>query len=75
MDFESQKSVFQFGNEYACQNFTNETLKTSGVTVAKNGEHIGSIIGLRVPDDIDNEEENIAFDQAVVSWVVDNEEQ
>lgn len=73
MAFESQKSVFQFGNEYACQNFTNETLKMSGVTVAKNGEHIGSIIGLRVPDDIDNEAENIAFDHAVISWVVDNE--
>ena len=73
MAFESQKSVFEFGNEYACQNFTNETLKTSGVTVARNGEHIGSIIGVRVPDDIDDEEANVKFDKQVVEWVLDNE--
>jgi hypothetical protein len=73
MTFESQKSVFQFGNEYACTNFTNETLKTSGVTVSKNGEHIGSIIGIRVPDDIDDEEANVKFDKEVVDWVLDNE--
>jgi hypothetical protein len=73
MTFESQKSVFQFGNEYACTNFINETTKASGVAVSKNGEHIGSIIGIRVPDDIDDENENSAFDQTVISWIVDNE--
>jgi hypothetical protein len=36
------------------------------------GKHLGSIIGISIPD-IDDEEENIEFDNEVINWIVDND--
>jgi len=36
-----------------------------------NDEHLGEIIGIDIPD-IDDEEENIKFDNEVINWIVDN---
>jgi len=69
----TQKSVFEFGNEYVCTNFFNIDTQASGVDVSLNGEHIGSIIGITIPDDIDDIEENVKFDKEVIAWIVDNE--
>ena len=73
MDFKSQKSVFEFGNEYNCTNFFDVGTQASGVDVSLNGEHIGSIIGITVPDDIDDIEEQEKFDKEVINWIVDND--
>ena len=73
MTFESQKSVFHFGNEYACTNFFDVDTQASGVNVSLNGEHIGSIIGVTVPEDIDDIDEQVKFDDEVVKWIVDND--
>ena len=43
-----------------------------GVDVSLNGNHLGKIIGISIPD-IDDEEENIKFDNEVINWIVDNE--
>lgn len=68
----NQKSVFEFGNEYQCQSFWCVDRNCGGVSVSNNGNIIGEIIGLDIPD-IEDEEENIKFDQAVIEWLVDNE--
>lgn len=67
----NQKSVFEFGDEFECQSFTDVDPDVSGVEVFRNGERLGSIVGLSIPD-IDDEEENIKFDNEVIAWVVDN---
>lgn len=68
----TQKAVFQFGNEYTCTNFFDVDTQASGVDISLDGNHLGSIIGLSIPD-IDDEEENIKFDNEVIKWLVDNE--
>ncbi len=68
----NQKSVFEFGNEYQCTQFFDIDTQATGVDVSLNGEHLGQIIGLEIPD-IEDEEENIKFDDAVTNWIVDNE--
>jgi len=68
-----QKSVFEFGNEYQCTYFWCTDRNVSGVDVSLDGEHLGSIIGLDVPE-IDDEEGNIEFDHEVIQWIVDNED-
>lgn len=73
MSFKSQKSVFEFGNEYSCTNFFDVDTQASGVDVSLNGEHIGSIIGITVPDDIDDIDEQEKFDNQVIQWIVDND--
>lgn len=73
MSFQSQKSVFEFGNEYNCTNFFDVDTQASGVDVSLNGEHIGSIIGITVPDDIDDIDEQVKFDKEVINWIVDND--
>jgi hypothetical protein len=73
MEFKSQKSVFQFGNEYACTNFFDVDTQASGVDVSLDGEHIGSIIGISVPEDIDDIDEQEKFDDEVITWIVDND--
>ncbi len=50
-----QKSVFEFGNEYVCTYFFDVDTNASGVDVSRDGEHIGSIIGLDIPE-IDDED-------------------
>jgi len=67
-----QKSVFEFGNEYVCTYFFDVDTNASGVDISRDGEHIGSIIGLDIPG-IDDEEENIEFDNQVIEWIVENE--
>jgi hypothetical protein len=41
--------------------------------VNRNGvERLGSILGLSIPD-IEDEDENIKFDNEVIDWIVDND--
>lgn len=68
----NQKSVFEFGEEYNCTEFFDVNTQVDGVEVSKNGIHLGSIVGISIPD-IDDEEENINFDKEVINWVVDND--
>jgi hypothetical protein len=68
-----QKSVFEFGNEYVCTYFFCCDRNVSGVDVTLDGKTIGEIIGLDIPDVDDGEEENLAFDNKVIEWLVDNE--
>jgi hypothetical protein len=68
----NQKSVFEFGDEFVCTQFFDIDLQASGVDITRNDEHLGSIIGLTIPD-IEDVEENIEFDKEVVLWIVDNE--
>jgi len=67
----NQKSVFEFGEEYVCTKFFDVDSKTSGVNVSLNEEHLGSILDISIPE-IDDEEENIKFDNEVINWIVDN---
>ena len=67
----NQKSVFEFGDEFNCQQFFCSTRNVGGIDVSRNGEHLGEIIGLEIPD-IEDEDENIKFDKEVINWVVDN---
>lgn len=69
----TQKSVFEFGNEYVCTNYFDIDTQTSGVDVSLNDNHIGSIVGVTIPDDIDDIDENVKFDNEVINWIVDNE--
>jgi hypothetical protein len=69
----NQKSVFEFGNEYQCQQFYCTDRNVSGVDVRRNSNWVGEIIGLNIPDDIDDIDENVAFDNEVINWLVDNE--
>jgi len=66
----NQKAVFQFGNEYNCQSYFNSDLD-NGVKVSLNDEHLGTIVGLDIPD-ISDEDENDYFDEQVINWIVDN---
>ncbi len=69
----NQKSVFEFGDEFICTQFFDVDTQADGVDVNRNGvERLGSIIGITIPD-IDDEEENIKFDNEVINWIVDNE--
>ena len=67
----NQKSVFEFGDEFICTEFYDGDLNCGGVEVKRNYEHLGSILGLEIPD-IEDEEENIKFDKEVTDWIVDN---
>ena len=67
----NQKSVFEFGDEFQCQDFTDVDPDVSGVEVFRNGTRLGSIVGLSVPD-IEDEEENEKFDKEVIEWLIDN---
>ncbi|TXG82773.1 MAG: hypothetical protein E6R13_04530 [Spirochaetes bacterium] len=69
---QNQKSVFEFGNEYQCTEFFCSDRNVGGVDVSLDGEHLGEIIGVSIPD-IDDEEENIKFDNEVINWIVDND--
>lgn len=70
----NQKSVFEFGNEYQCTMFWCTDRNVGGVTVTRNGNILGEIIGLEIPDLDADDEAEIAFDKAVIEWIVDNEE-
>jgi len=68
---QNQKSVFEFGDEFQCQGFTDVDPDVSGVEVFRNGNRLGRIVGLSIPD-IEDEEENEKFDKEVIEWIVDN---
>ena len=70
----NQKSVFEFGDEYQCQSFWCTDRNVGGVDVRRNGNFLGEIIGLNIHDDIDDIDENVAFDNEVINWLVDNEQ-
>ncbi len=71
-NMKNQKSVFEFGDEFICTEFFDVETNSSGVDINRNGvEHLGSIIGVVIPD-IDDEDENVKFDLEVINWVVDN---
>jgi hypothetical protein len=66
----NQISVFEFGNEYQCTQFFDVDLG-DGVDVSLNGERLGSIVGIVIPD-IDDEDETENFNKEVIDWIVDN---
>jgi hypothetical protein len=69
----NQKSVFEFADEFICTEFFDVDTQCGGVDVNRNGaERLGSILGLSIPD-IEDEEENIKFDNEVIDWIVDND--
>ena len=71
----NQKSVFQFGKEYQCtdsEDVVLNQLKVTSVDVTLDGEHLGKIIGVSIPD-IDSEDENIQFDKEVIQWIAGND--
>lgn len=64
--------VSQFGSDYKCVDFYCTDRNVGGVDVSREGEHIGEIIGISLPDSED-EEECEKFDNEVINWIVDNE--
>jgi len=72
----NSRTVSEFGNDYKCTSFFDVDTQTSGVDVARDGEHIGSIIGLHIPDEYDSEFEVEVkkFDKEVINWIVDNDQ-
>lgn len=67
----NQKSVFEFGDEFVCTEFYNVETNCRGVEITCNDERLGSAIGLSIPG-IEDEEENIKFDNEIINWIVDN---
>ena len=65
--------VSQFGNDYKCIEFFCTDRNVGGIDVSRDGEHIGEIIGLSLPD-VNDEDECQKFDNEVINWIVDNEE-
>jgi len=64
--------VSEFGNDYLCVSFTNVDPDYSGVTVKRDGNVIGEIVGLDIPD----KDDKIAiaeFNDTVTTWIVENE--
>ena len=69
----NQKSVFEFGDEFICTEFFDVDTQWGGVDVNRNGaERLGSSLGVSIPD-IEDEDENIKFDNEVIDWIVDND--
>jgi len=64
----NQRSVFEFGDEYICTFFYDCNTNQDGIEVRRNGEYLGSIVGLEIPD-IEDEEECIKFDNNVIDWL------
>jgi hypothetical protein len=67
----NQISIFTFGDEYQCTEFYNVDLNYGGVEVSSYGKHLGSIIGVGIPD-IDDDDEIEKFTNEVINWLVDN---
>lgn len=62
----NQKSVFIGSDEFICQQFD------GGIDILdENNVHIGEIEGLELPD-IDDEDENIKFDQEIECFLNEN---
>ncbi len=67
----NQKSVFEFGNEFVCTEFFDVDMGYGGVDVSRDGEHLGSIVDISIPDEED-EDEVKKFDSKVTNWIIDN---
>lgn len=66
------RTVSEFGNDYKCTSFFDVDTQASGVDVSRDGEHIGSIVGLSIPDEDDALEVH-KFRDEVINWLVDND--
>lgn len=66
-----KRSVFEFGNEYVCTYFFDIDNQCEGVDISCNGNHLGSIIGVTIPDEEDKDEVK-AFENEVIDWIIDN---
>ena len=69
---ENFRMVNEFGAYYKCVSFYCTDRNVGGVDVSREGEHIGEIIGISLPDSED-EDECKKFDNEVINWIVDNE--
>jgi len=58
--------------EFICKSFTNVDPDYGGVEVFRDGERLGSIVDLIIPDE-DDKDEVEAFEKEVEDWVIDNE--
>jgi len=69
----NQKSVFVGDDEFQCTEFFDADSGTnqSNIEVTINNKLIGVIPNLSIPN-IEDEEENIKFDEEVTEWVTDN---
>jgi hypothetical protein len=68
-----QKSVFIGSDEFICTYFFNIDNQCDCVDVKdEQGNHLCEIIDISFPDDIDDEEENIRFDQRVEEELIAN---
>ena len=69
------RTISEFGNDYKCVSFFCTDRNVGGVDVSRGGEHIGEIIGLEIPDEYDEDFEELVkeFDNEVIEWVIDNE--
>lgn len=65
--------VSQFGSDYKCVEFYCTDRNVGGIDVSREGEHIGEIIGISLPDNDDDDDECEKFDNEVIQWIVDNE--
>lgn len=69
----NQKSVFDFADEFICTEFYDVDINAGGIEINRNGaEHLGSILGLSIPD-IEDEDENVKFDREVINWIIFND--
>ena len=68
--------LFEFGNEYTCKYYFDADTSTSGVEVYNGDNHVGSIVGLEIPDETDEDYQELAekFTNEVIDWLVDNED-
>ncbi len=68
----NQKSVFVAGVEYTCTQFFDIDKQTDGIDIKnEQGKHVGEMFGETIPD-IDDDEENINFDERVTEWIEEN---
>lgn len=63
------KQITEFGNIYDCRYFYD--YNTDCIDISLDGEHLGSIIGLSLPDEEDNEQVSY-FEAEVINWIIDN---
>jgi len=71
-----EKTVNVFGNDYLCTQFWSIEGNCSSIDVSLDGMHLGSILGLEIPDSEDSVEyfeQDENFTSEVIDWIVDNE--